>query len=596
MARRQTGPAQLSTRFALALLTAPVIAPCAASEFAAIQGPPASYRLRMSSAALVTPRQSSAPAAAIVSGWQTVGVIAPDVGVGTRLSGPAGAPDAPSLDPSQSLGQSVLGEGGQPAQQVMQLLGKKQFDQALAASNDLIRTTPKSPVGYNLQGASYLGKQDLAKARASFEQAVRLQADYMPALINLAQLDTRERKLPAARSRYKAILASNAKNTTAMLGMAQVEAVDGKEAAARDWLERAKREQPAAVAPRVLLAYLDIRARAYANAVTELKAARDVAPQSADVLQLLGFAQAAAGANTDAVETYKAVVALRPKSPYAYLQLADAHARAGSVNSAEAALKQALQINPNYIDATIALTYLQLRASRYTEATQLAEKLRKTSPAAAAGLDGDILAHQQRYREASVAYAKALSLAPASALLRMKLHFAQTHAGNAKQADEDVERWIREHPRDVVIRRYLADEYMKAGRSREATQQYEVIVEIEPRNVEALNNLAMLYQSAKDPRSLAVAEKAYQIAPASSVVVDTLGWVLVNRGDVGRGLPLLQKAAASEPKNPEMQYHVAVGLAGAGQPKEARRTLEALLANPADFPQRTDAQALLKTL
>jgi len=567
MARRPTIPGKLARRTALALLTTPLIAPCIAAD-----------------------------AAVVVKGWVPTGLITPDVGMGTGFSGAGRAPQPlPSLDTLPSAGESNLGQGEQPAQRVMQLLGKKQFDEALAASTELIRTFPKSPVGYNLQGAAYLGKQDLAKARASFEQAVRLQADYMPALMNLAQLDTRQRNLPSARSRYQAILALDAKNVTAMLGMAQVEAVDGKEPAARDWLERAKREQPKVLAPRLLLAYLDIRARAYAPAVAELKAARDVAPKSAEVLQLLGYAQAAAGENTDAVETYKAVVVLRPKSPLAWLRLADAHARVGSTNLAEAALRQALQIDPGFVDATVALAYLQLKASRYAEATQLAEKLRKTSPAAAAALDGDIFAQQHRYRDAGEAYAKAFALAPAS-ILAAKLHSARTQSGNAKQANEDIERWISEHPRDTAIRRYLASEYMKAGRSREAAQQYEAIIGSDPRDVEALNNLASLYQSAKDPRALATAEKAYQVAPGSSIVGDTLGWVLVNQGDVARGLQLLRKAATSEPKNPEIQYHLAFGLAGAGQRSEARRALEALLASDSEFPQRAEAQALLKTL
>jgi len=595
MARRHTGPAQLSTRIALALLTAPLIAPCVASDSGATQLPMARHPLRATAAALVAARHATAPVAVITNGWLPVGLIGSEAGIGTGFSGPEGFSRTPSpLDLAPLLQDPSAGQG-QQAQRVMQLLGKKQFDEALAAAVELTRALPSSPVGYNLQGASYLGKQDPAKARESFEKAVRVQSNYVPALMNLAQLDTRQRNLPAARARYQSILALDAHDPLAMLGMAQVEAVDGKERAARDWLERAKREQPKMLEPRMLLAALDIRARAYANAIAELKAARDAVPQSAEVLQLLGSVQIAAGENADAVETYKALVAQQPKSPPAYLRLADAYARAGSMNLAESTLKQALQINPNYVVATVALAHLQLNASRYAEATQLAEKLRKTSPAAAADLEGDILARQQRFREAGAAYAKAFSLAPTSSLV-MKLHVAQTRAGKAKQADEDVERWVREHPRDTAIRRYLAVQYVKAGRSREATQQYEAIVEIEPRNVEALNNLAMLYQSAKDPRALAVAEKAYQIEPGSPIVADTLGWVLVTKGDVGRGLPLLQKAATSEPKNLEIQYHVAAGLAGAGQRQEARRALEALLASPLDFPQRTEAQELLKTL
>ena len=596
MARRPTKPATLARRAVLALLTAPLMDPGVASDVAAVQVPAAGrYPLRASTVALGGYRLADSLPAVVVKGWVSVVAIDSDVGLGPGLSG-TGSPLQPSspLDASPQIGVPDLG-AEQSGRDVMRLLGRKQFDEALAASNELIRTLPKSPVGYNLQGAAYLGKNDAGKARASFEQALRQQAGYVPALMNLAQLDTRQRNLPAARSRYQAILAADAKNLSAMLGMAQVEAVDGKEPAARDWLERAKRDVPKALAPRLLLAYLDIRAQAYPAAMDELKAARDVAPQNAEVLQLLAHAQGAAGKHADAVETYKALVALQPKSPLALLRLADAHARAGSTNLAEATLKQALQIDPRFVDAMVALAYLQSKASRYAEATQLADKLRKISPSAAAALDGDILAQQRRYRDAGEAYAKAFALAPSSNLAA-KLHASRTRSGNAKQADEEIGRWISEHPRDVAVRRYLAAEHIKAGRSREAAAQYEAIIAIDPRNVEALNNLAALYQSAKDPRALPTAEKAFAIAPGSAIVGDTLGWVLVNQGDVARGLPLLRKAAGDEPKNPEIQYHLAFGLAGAGQRGEARRALEALLSSDTQFAQREEAQALLKTL
>jgi len=254
-----------------------------------------------------------------------------------------------------------------------------------------------------------------------------------------------------------------------------------------------------------------------------------------------------------------------------------------------------LQIKPDDLEATTALAYLALKANRYADATQLADRLRKTSPADALGLDGDILIRQQRFREAGVAYEKAMALKPTSSLAA-KLHFARTRFGNAKQADDDLERWLTAHPRDALIRRYLAAQYLNAGRTREAAKHYEAIVEGDPADVVALNNLATLYQSAGDSRALATAERAYQIAPGSPLVGDTLGWVLVKQGAVTRGLPILQKAESSDPRNPIIQYHVAVGLAGAGQRSEARRKLESLLENPAEFPERAEAQALLKSL
>ena len=446
-----------------------------------------------------------------------------------------------------------------------------------------------------LQGAAYLGLKDIGKARASFERAVRVQPNHVPALLNLAQLDVRQRKLPEARTRYQAALAIEQANATAMLGMAQVESIAGNEPGAREWLQRARSAQPDMLAPRFLLAFLDLRAREYPNAVAELKAARQVAPDNADVLQMLGYAQAAAGQSKDAVETYATLVSLRPKSPVAYMQLANMQTRAGDMPAAEATLGKALQVKPDYADAMVALAYLQLRAGRDAEALKLVSKVEAVSPASGKELLGDILAGQKRFADAVTAYDRAFALAPSSKLAA-KLHSTRTRAGDPKAADEAARRWAREHPRDVTFRRYLAAEYLKAGRNREAQAQYEAILTVDPNSVEALNNLAMVYRQAGDRRWRSTAEKAYALAPGSATVGDTLGWLLVENGEVAKGLALLQKAAASRPDDPEIQYHVAVGLYRSGEREKARQSLQALLAGRTDFPQRADAEALLKSL
>jgi predicted Zn-dependent protease len=117
-----------------------------------------------------------------------------------------------------------------------------------------------------------------------------------------------------------------------------------------------------------------------------------------------------------------------------------------------------------------------------------------------------------------------------------------------------------------------------------------------PENVVVLNNLAFLYQAEGDDRALEYAERAHARAPDNPAIADTLGWVLVNRGEVGRALPLLETARQALPDRPEVRYHFATALAKAGRPAEAREELVALLNEVESFPQRADAEALLQTL
>jgi FimV-like protein len=78
--------------------------------------------------------------------------------------------------------------------------------------------------------------------------------------------------------------------------------------------------------------------------------------------------------------------------------------------------------------------------------------------------------------------------------------------------------------------------------------------------------------------------------------MDTLGWILVEQGDVQRGLPLLQKAVAGAAGNGEIRYHYAAALNKSGDKAGARKELEQLLAGGNTFPQADEARALLKQL
>ncbi|MGH7341706.1 MAG: tetratricopeptide repeat protein, partial [Candidatus Rokuibacteriota bacterium] len=100
----------------------------------------------------------------------------------------------------------------------------------------------------------------------------------------------------------------------------------------------------------------------------------------------------------------------------------------------------------------------------------------------------------------------------------------------------------------------------------------------------------------KDPGALDHAEKAYRLAPDNAAVADTLGWILVERGDTKRGLELLGKATAAAPNALEIRLHYAKALARAGDKAGARRELELVRQGPDQSPLKAEAEALLKQL
>ena len=142
----------------------------------------------------------------------------------------------------------------------------------------------------------------------------------------------------------------------------------------------------------------------------------------------------------------------------------------------------------------------------------------------------------------------------------------------------------------------LADGYQHQNKIDAAIQEYENVLKDNDNNVPALNNLAWLYFQRNDPKAKALAQKANSLMPDRPEIQDTYGWILVNQDDVARGLELLRKAAGAAPNSPEIAYHLAAGLAKSGSRDEARSSLEKILKDYKEFPERGAAEALLKQL
>jgi tetratricopeptide (TPR) repeat protein len=481
--------------------------------------------------------------------------------------------------------------------QIMDYLSRKEFGKALELATKITQTTPNDPVGYNLQGGAYLGKRDYANARKSFDKALSLQPDNTQVLMNLAQLDVQQNDVPSARKRYQAILEKDPKFVLAMLGMAQLEASSGNESQSLAWLEKAKSASPDALAPRLNIAAHYLRTRNYTKALAELTEAQRSRPEDPEVLELLAQAQLAGGEKSQAIMTYKKLASIYPTSPVSYYRLALAQLNSEDYSGATESMKKAVQLKPDYEEAIAALAGLESRAGRPAEALKLARDLQKLAPKSPAGLtiEGDVFAAQGGYVDAAKAYEKAFAIRETGAVV-VKLHAAYTKAGNAKAADAKIQRWLKDHPQDTGAWEYVALENLKGGRNKLAIEQYQSLLKRDPKNAFAMNNLANLYLREKDPRALDTAEQAYKLLPDSPVIADTLGWILVEQGTTRRGLELLQMAGTKDPKNTEVQYHLAAALAKSGEKVQARKILEPLLAGERAFPEREAAQLLLKQL
>lgn len=480
---------------------------------------------------------------------------------------------------------------------VMLHLKGKEYDKALQAIANLEKKLPNNPVTHNLRAAALFEKQDKVGARKSLEQALAIQPSFFPAAINLARLDIQDKKPDAARKRFENILAMDKNNVKAMLALADLAAAEKKEVGYVAWLEKAAKADPKSMEPRVRLVrhYLDKKEnqKALANA----KAALSANPESLQVLNLLGATQLATGDTSASINTYTRMTEMAKQSPDAFLLLALAQSADKQLGTARGNLKKALQLKPAFFKAQDALLRLELADKKPAAALQIALEIQVQQPKSPFGFDreADIHLSEKRYPQAIKAYEQALVKGAGSTGL-IKLHRTLTLSNAVKTADERLSVWIMNNPEDLSVRSYAAEYYMASNRDRDAIAQYEVILKRVPQSVLALNNLANLYQRTKDSRALNAAEQAYKLAPDNPGVQDTLGWILIEQGQISRATELLGIAAAKAPKIGSIRYHHGVALNRTGKKAEARKELDAAVSSGQKFPELEDAKALLKSL
>jgi tetratricopeptide (TPR) repeat protein len=129
-------------------------------------------------------------------------------------------------------------------------------------------------------------------------------------------------------------------------------------------------------------------------------------------------------------------------------------------------------------------------------------------------------------------------------------------AGEKAKAEEFLKSWIETFPNSKTASLMMAVTAQSKNEVDDALVWYEKSVELNPNMPAALNNLAWLYYERKDPRALEYAKKAYDMAPNTAPIVDTYGWILVEKGELAKGIELLSKAVQLDPESKEIADHL----------------------------------------
>ncbi len=479
---------------------------------------------------------------------------------------------------------------------ILDLLRNGEADEARIASQELLDTYPDNPVALNLHGMTQLmGGGDADSARALFQQAVAQDPAYLDAHKNLDRLDVQAADFDGLQKRLQRRLADGLDVEGSALQLARLHVSQKRP----DEGFKVLLDQAAAWPRSVFL-----RRAMLALAVQQGR--KDEAAKVAE--ELLGLGDAGdpiahsavadhffnTGDYEAAVFAYTKLNQAKPDQPSLLIALAQSQYRAGDVKGARSSLQHILKLEPTHAVANNSLIDLDLEAAETDAALAFTDQLKQAAPAQAARLRSKVLMHTGKSDQALVVLEQALAATP-SPILSRELFKVRRELTLHDEAIAGLKSWIATNPDDIGALDMMGDAHVERRELEAALPYFERAHQLTLNNPVLLNDLSWVRHELGRPGAEDLARRAYQMRPTPAIG-DTLGWILVQKGDTEQGLRILREAHLGLQENPDIRYHLAYALHSSGDAEAARELLQELKGWPEPFMEQEKALELLKAL
>jgi tetratricopeptide (TPR) repeat protein len=366
-------------------------------------------------------------------------------------------------------------------------------------------------------------------------------------------------------------------------------------------LEQAVKMDPGYGEAVLLLAELNLRRGDAASAVQALTEFLKRRPQSLPARYALAEAYRTQGKLDEAAGVYRQLTQLTSADPQASYLLGETLRQQKKTGDARRALEQALGLDAGFLRALVQLVELDLEAKDADAALQRVQKHLASQPkqAEAHFLLAQVYLAKGDNARAEEVLLKAIELNPDFSQGYVAVARLMVASGRQAQARERLEAALTRNPKDVAALMLLGMLHDQEDNHIAAGETYDRLLKVNPRFAPALNNAAYLFavRLGQIPKGLELARRARELAPFDPFTADTLGWILLQRGDHPAALALLQESAEKLSGEPEVLFHLGTAHYLMGEEIPARTFLErALAVKGRDFASRAAAEQRLTLL
>lgn len=465
---------------------------------------------------------------------------------------------------------------------------------ALEVATAMVKREPGNPTALNFLGVTKASTGDAAGARSAYADILAKQPGFRPAVLNLARLDVSEGRIDEARRRLTEVLSKQHDAADVLLELGMLEQRAGRPAEAIRHLEKANLVQRRDVRPGLALIDVLMRQRQFDQALATAKELSSRHPEELAVQLALGRSYLALGDQGNARSIFKSATRWAGSDPRLQVKIARLQLQADNPDGALYNAQRALQGRPDDPAALALVVEIETFRGDVAKADAALKILSEKHPnrVETAVATANVAMARAQFQAAVAAFRTALSRQEntGNAINLVRAHVA---AGEAGKAVAFLQTWLKSRPNDVPALKMLAETQFRAGQLPVARETYQRALAAEPDDALMLNNYANLLQKLNDPSAQVYAEKALKLAPHNSALFDTLGWILVQQGQIEPGLRYLREARVRSPENGEIRFHLAFALAKAAREAEARDEFRAAVNGPARV-ENTEAVTRLK--
>lgn len=476
-------------------------------------------------------------------------------------------------------------------------VSQNKLDDAATTCRRLMTLFPASPQPPLLLGIILTQLNKKTEARQALEKSLELAPDSIAPIEKLVDLDLMDKQYAQAMERVKQRMEKNPKEAQPWLLIAKTHLAQKDTRQAEVALLQAMELDPHLQMPYLLLARLYVDANKHQQALERLNGLVAKATNNITALMQIALIHDALTNYPAARDNYLKILAVNPRFVPAVNNLAYlCSERLGQLDQGYRYAEQARELLPNDPATADTLGWILYQKGEYTRALGLLLESAGKLP-----LEPEIQLHlgmaqymmgaEQSARVALEAATRSPREFPNKEEARRRLAVL---AIDAKTADAavltDLEKRLRDEPKDPIVATRLAALYERDGATDKAAKTYETALKYNSQNAPVMLRLAQLYSRLNDPRkALELAKDAHTLLPEDANISLLYGRLLYQQRDYKPALNLIQDAARKLPNEPGLLYDLAWAHYSAGRVPEAEAAMQGVVRAGGGFPKLDDA-------